>query len=350
MSSPTIQLNRVTLREAKPLIIAAMEADLVVMVMGSPGTGKSEIVHEINDEFSMVMIDHRVSTSDRTDFTGLPDFMTMPDGRRVAIMAPFVEIFPVEGTALPAGKEGWTLFLDEANHADEDTGKAMYKVMLDRAVGQHKLDPRTRIIMAGNLATDNAMVNDMGTAFGSRICVIEIYPDVNEWLADYAFPKGVDPRITAYLSRFPHRFNDFDPAVEGPFCCPRTWTMVSKLTQGKKNIKYLLPLIAGTITPGVASEFIRFNDVIDQLPDMSVILADPVGTPIPDSVELVWATTANLLANVTAEQAVVASDFIDRLDIAQQYLYYRSVIAKFPKLATDTKMMAKLAKLVQHVY
>lgn len=216
-------LYRVTPRTAKKFLLKCLYAGLAPFLQSSPGMGKSSIMRAIAAELNLKLIDHRLSTSAPEDMSGLPQFV---DG--MARFAPFAELFPVKGTPLPmnpkTGKlyDGWLIFLDEFNSATKLVQAAAYKLVLDRQVGQHDLHECTMLAMAGNLSTDRALVNPLGTAMQSRVIHIEMKVDFDEWLMDVALPQKYDQRVIAYLSQHPGKLMDFRPEhQEKTFCCPR---------------------------------------------------------------------------------------------------------------------------------
>lgn len=95
-----------TPKEATKFIKVCMDSDLVPFIQSSPGVGKSSIVRQIAKEGNLVLIDHRLSTSDPTDLNGLPRFIS---GK--SQFCPF-DIFPIEGDKVPEGTNGWLLFLN----------------------------------------------------------------------------------------------------------------------------------------------------------------------------------------------------------------------------------------------
>ena len=156
---------RVTPRKLTWLVALTLEAGLVPFISGSPGIGKSAIVKQLAKAGNLKLIDHRLSTSAPEDLSGLPHFV---NGQ--AHFAPFAGLFPIEGmTEIPEGYDGFLLFLDEFNSADRDVQKSAYKLVLDRMVGQYKLHPSVRIVCAGNLITDRAIVTELSTAMQSRM-------------------------------------------------------------------------------------------------------------------------------------------------------------------------------------
>ena len=83
-----MDLLTVGTRQAKKYLSQTLKAGLVPFIQSSPGCGKSQIVAQIAEEQGLVMIDHRLSTSDITDLNGLPRFIQGKD-REIATFVPF---------------------------------------------------------------------------------------------------------------------------------------------------------------------------------------------------------------------------------------------------------------------
>lgn len=97
--------------QAKSMITKLLMAKLVPMLVGSPGTGKSAIVHQVAKEHGLKVIDLRLAQCDPTDLLGFPTI----SGDRAGYRA--MDTFPIEGDTVPEGYNGWLLFLDELNSA-----------------------------------------------------------------------------------------------------------------------------------------------------------------------------------------------------------------------------------------
>lgn len=102
---------QVSYKQAQSLIARCIRANLVAMLEGSPGIGKSGIVHGIAKQYNLKVIDLRLSQCDPTDLLGFPQ---VEDGRSKYVP---METFPIEGDAIPEGYSGWLLFLDEFTSA-----------------------------------------------------------------------------------------------------------------------------------------------------------------------------------------------------------------------------------------
>lgn len=211
-------MYRCTPRKIKEYVRDCIYAGLVPYVHSSPGMGKSAIMESIADEEQLHLIDHRLSTSAPEDMSGLPRFDE--DGQ--ARFAPFADLFPLQSAKIPKGKQGYMLFLDEFPSAKREVQAAAYKLILDKKVGQHRLHDHLVITAAGNLMTDRAIVNPIGTAMQSRVVHLEMELNYEEWLYDVALKNNWDSRIIAYLSQFPDKLMDFKPDHnDKTFCCPR---------------------------------------------------------------------------------------------------------------------------------
>jgi MoxR-like ATPase len=102
---------QVKISQAARMITAAIQAKVVPFLKGSPGTGKSQVIHQIAESHNLELIDIRLSQCDPTDLAGFPTIQ----GNKSDYVP--MKHFPIEGDALPAGKDGWLIFLDEASSA-----------------------------------------------------------------------------------------------------------------------------------------------------------------------------------------------------------------------------------------
>lgn len=337
MSVQANDVYRVTLREARSMVIRVMDAGLVPFIVSSPGMGKSAMVKSISNEFNLNLIDHRLSASPPEDMNGLP----IPDLANNKAKYVNFNIFPTESDEIPDGFNGWLIFLDEFNQAHHQTQAASYKFLLDRMIGQENLHKNVAIMLAGNLSTDRAQVQKIGTALESRVVHIEIVSNTKNWIEDVAIPQEYDSRIIAYLSNNSTHLNDFNPNHNNKvFCCERTWEHVNKLIKQRDVSMKDLPLLAGTISPGIASSFVNFIEVFDQLVPISEIEADPDGARLPNNQMESWATVSMLIDRTNETNFETYSKYVSKMSMEFRiiYLSYVSInkkeVAKSPYFAT----------------
>ena len=356
-------MYRAAPRLAREYTLDCLYAGLVPFLQSSPGLGKSSIMKSIAKELNLKLIDHRLSTSAPEDLSGLPRF----DDDGYAYFAPFAGLFPVVGTKMPVktpavfdehGKiikeaeyyDGWLVFLDEFNSATKLVQAAAYKLILDKQVGQYDLHENCLLACAGNLSTDRALVNPLGTAMQSRVIHIEMTESFEEWLLDVALPQKYDSRVVAYLSQYPSKLMDFRPDhQEKTFCCPRTWEFMERLIQGKEVEKRKTGLYAGTITSGVAADFVEFTAVFATMPKVAEILKDPYGHLVPGDLSTKWAVVSSLLEHVDADNLTDLAIYINRFDLTFRVLFFRSVMVNHKTLRHHPAFAKAMLDLAQYL-
>ena len=97
--------------QAISMITKYIKAGLVPMLVGSPGCGKSQIIHQIAQFYNLKLIDLRLSQCDPCDLLGFPSIVGNKAGYKP------MDTFPIEGDPIPEGYSGWLLFFDEFNAA-----------------------------------------------------------------------------------------------------------------------------------------------------------------------------------------------------------------------------------------
>jgi len=268
-----------------------------------------------------------LSQCDPTDLLGFPTII----GKKAGYVP--METFPIEGDAIPDGYAGWMLFLDEFNGATPAVQAAAYKLVLDRMVGVHHLHKNVYIVCAGNLETDNAIVQSLSTALQSRLVHLELKIDHLAWL-EWAIANNIDHHITDYVKFKPGVLFTFKADhTDKTYACPRTWEFANRLlnTVGIQDPS-ILPLLTGTLSEGVAREFIGFTKIYDKLPKISTILATPEIAPIPEEPSWLFALTGSLSHNATKSNLSQLMKYIVRLPVEFQVVTLREVVRRNKEL------------------
>ena len=309
--------------QAVSIITKLIRARLVPMLQGSPGTGKSSIIHQVAKDFRLFVIDLRLAQCDPTDLGGFPHIV----GKRASYLP--MDTFPIEGDAIPEGYDGWLLFLDEMNSASLAVQSAAYKLILDRMVGKYRLHKNVAIVCAGNLETDNAIVNPMSTAMQSRMVHLELVSDLNEWL-DWAYPRGIDHRITSYLKFKPGNLYAFSPDhTDKTYACNRTWEFANRVMKvTEDNDPDRLPMLAGTLSEGVAREFLGFCKIDQDLPKIPQIVDNPEGIKVPEEPSILFALTGSIGHNASKDNLGQLMKYVNRLPKEFQVVTLREVVRR----------------------
>lgn len=345
------EIYRCTPRQTAKFVDECIYAGLVPFVQSSPGMGKSSIMRQIAKKSNLKLIDHRLSTSAPEDLSGLPEFYTNAVGQRRARFVPFGDLFPVEGDAVPDGYDGWMLFMDEFNSASKSVQAASYKLILDKMTGQHPLHERVVMTAAGNLSTDRAITNPISTAMQSRVVHLEMEINFEEWLYDVALKENYDARVIAYLSQYNSKLMDFRPDhQEKTFCCPRTWEFTNRILTNKSVVKDEdAALIAGTITSGVAVDFVQFTKVFHNLVTINEIRADPEGCRVPQDPGSKWAVIAHMMEKVDDKNFDDLATYANRFTLDFTILFFRSVLVRQPTLRQHPAFIRAMSAMSRYL-
>lgn len=321
---------QVKISQATSMITNFIMAKLVPMLKGSPGCGKSQIVHQIAANYNLKVIDLRLSQCDPTDLLGFPNI----HGKKAGYVP--METFPIEGDPVPEGYAGWLLFLDEMNAASSAVQAAAYKIVLDRMVGIHHLHKNVAIVCAGNLETDNAIVQPMSTALQSRMSHLELVVDPKEWL-DWAATKDIDYRITGYINFKPGNLYTFLPDhSDDTYACPRTWEFANRVLKVVAlTSKDALPMLSGTISEGVAREFISFCKIYQDIHTPAQIVANPEGIKVPEEPSIIFAMTGMMAHHANENNIEAFMKFVKRFPIEFQVVCLREMTRRNPSLKTN---------------
>lgn len=295
---------------ASQLIEECIEAGLVPLLKGSPGTSKSVINMRIAKKRNLYPIDVRLGNIDEVDLSGYPDL-----SGEYATYKQF-DTFPTEKTPIPEGYAGWYLFFDELTSADKDKQGAAYKIILDRLVGQEKLHSKVVVACAGNLVSDKAVAYNMSTALQSRLVHINMGIDKNDWI-EWAMGAGIDNRVISFIEYQPSFLHKFDPNhQEDTFACQRTWEFASRLLAPYKNKSVpsdRLALFAGTVSQGVARELLGFCQLSEGLVKFADIVKDPANAKVPTDPGQLYATVGMLADHFNEKDAEPAMVYISRM-------------------------------------
>lgn len=316
------------------MIESCIRTRLVPIIKGSPGCGKSQVVHQIAKEFNLKVIDLRLSQCDPTDLAGFP---TIIGGK--ADYLP-MQHFPIEGDAIPEGYAGWVLFLDEMTSAPPAIQAASYKLALDRMVGSHHLHKNCAIVGAGNLETDNAIVHPMSTALQSRLVHIELVVDAAEW-DEWATGVGnIDYRITSFNKFKPNNLFTFTPDhTDCTYACPRTWEFASRIMKVvDTSSKDFMPLLAGILGEGVAREFTSFCKIHNELLKPEQIVTDPEKVKVPTEPSVLFALTGSIANNMSPDNGEAYMKFVSRLPVEFQVVCLRETMRRNKAMLTHTSI------------
>ena len=241
-------IPQVTLGEAKT-IISALAATQSVLLLSSPGVGKSAVIRQAADEAGLECRSLLGTQIAPEDVSGIPRIV----GERSVFCPPRV-LLPEDPEAKP-----FCLFLDELPACTPDIQKAFYSLLLERRVGEYPLPKGTWVVAAGNRAEDRSLVRSLSAALVNRVTILNVKVSVPEWLK-WASSAHIRHDVLSYIIYAPHSLQRPVPATPSPFSTPRAWESLARSLDCLERAGGLTPaarkaLAFGTVSPEDAAAF-----------------------------------------------------------------------------------------------
>lgn len=293
-----------------------MRAGNSVLILGSPGIGKSALADLIARLAKRVLATVIGSNCEPTDIGGLP--IVAADGtlRRV----PLPEI-------AACVEPGHLLFLDELTGVPPSVQQPLLRLALERVAGALRLHPDTWILAAANRPEEAPAAQEISAALGNRFCQIDMRPtgdEVASYIATIGEPgsalreAAVDWAATV---RAEPRILQLSPPEESiqaglPYASPRQierglrgW-VVSRAAGRDEEI--CQAALAGCWGERPAATYLGILKYRDHLPTEAELIADPAGCKCPPEPHYQIAALG-LLARVSATDSNVAWIYCARL-------------------------------------
>lgn len=197
----------------------AYRAKRPVLLEGSTGVGKSEIVHQAAEALGVQCTILDLSLLEPPDLVGLP---VIKDGRTT--YAP--------PQLLPLGGEG-ILLLEELNRAERYIQQPALQLLTARRLHEYVLPDGWSVVAAINPEEGEYQVTPLDPALRSRFLCLNVSADRRCWLT-WAEAHDIHPAVLR-LARNHDEFLDHVP--------PRTWTFVSEVlraTQPEEMVRTVL--------------------------------------------------------------------------------------------------------------
>jgi hypothetical protein len=252
-------------------------------------------------------IDIRVGTMLPEDLTGIP----VPDlEQRMAIWLR-ATFWPEEQRD---GKRGIIAF-DELSDAPRNLQSCIYRVVLDRQIGEYKLPRGWWPVAAGNRREDRAAAQSISTALANRFAHIHVRADADCW-AQWANVNNINPLLIGFIKWRPDLIHSMAGADLLAFPSPRSWAKASLVFDQSPALRF--KLVTGIVGEGAASEVETFFKGLE-LPDFEDVVKDPHKTMIPDEPASRYALSSLLARKVTVETFPQVFKYIMRDDFGADF-------------------------------
>ena len=314
-----------------------IDANQPVMLHGSPGVGKSDVVRQIVKQRGIELIDLRLSQLDPVDLRGVPSV----DTKKHITSWNTPSFLPTDGKGI--------LFLDEINSAAQATQAAAYQLVLDRKLGDYVMPPGWTIIAAGNRSTDRAIVNQMSTALKNRFTHLNYEVNNDDW-CDWALRSNIAVEVLGFIRFRPMLLNEFEQRNDSKeerervqrlkdaqaFATPRSWEFLSKVVQQKPSADIEYELYTGIVGEGAAAEFMGYLKYYRDLPNLDALLMNPGAAKVPEEPATLYALATGLATKATQDNMERVVKYALRLPAEFQVLLMKDAIARDNDL-TQTK-------------
>lgn len=308
-----------------------------VMIHGSPGVGKSDVVRQIAKQRNIEMIDLRLSQLDPVDLRGVPSV----DTKKHVTTWNAPDFLPTSGEGI--------LFLDEINSAAQATQAAAYQLVLDRKLGDYVVPPGWAIVAAGNRTTDRAIVNQMSTALKNRFTHLNYEVNNDDW-CEWALRSSIEVAVLGFIRFRPMMLNEFEQRNSSKeeisriqrlkdaqaFATPRSWEFMSRVVaqQPSPDIEY--ELYSGIVGEGCAAEFMGYLKYYRNLPNLDALLMNPGAAKVPEEPATLYALATGLATKATPDNMERVVKYTLRMPTEFQVLLMKDAVVRDNAL-TQTK-------------
>lgn len=319
-------------------LLTCLQASQPVMIHGSPGVGKSDVVRRVAKTLNLRVIDLRLSQLDPVDLRGVPSVDRDKKATHGTTSWNTPNFFPTDGEGI--------LFLDEINSAAQATQAAAYQLVLDRRLGDYELPPGWKVIAAGNRTTDRAIVNQMSTALKNRFVHLEYEVNNEDW-CNWALQSAISVEVLGFIRFRPMHLNEFEVRNKTKeentrqqnlknakaFATPRSWEFLDRVLKQKPDQEVEYELYSGIVGEGCAAEFMGYLKYYRNLPNLDALLMNPKNTPVPTEPATLYALATGLATKATEDNMERVVQYVLRMPAEFGVLMMKDAMTRNPKLS-----------------
>ncbi len=308
-----------------------------VLLLGSPGIGKSAMMKEIATDLQFdSFIDIRGTTLRPPDLRGLM-YLFVKDGKKEAKFAP-MSLLPRDGRHL--------ILFDELPTCSMEVQAALYQLLLDRQLGEYKVPEDTVILAAGNRQEDKAGASRILTPLATRfITTLNLTSDLSNWL-QWAIPQAIRPEIIAFLQLSQKTntpaLNNFDPkSRDNSYACERSWENASHILDCITG-DTLRETLIGTIGTSAGESFSAFLAIYAEICKIPEIIAMPDVYQVPTAPDQLYSVSAALSYAADKSNLTAILTYIGRMPSEFKTLFTVDISQRHVDL-TETSVYCKFA-------
>lgn len=319
-------------RNLKGIIKHSYDRKLPVFVWGTFGIGKSYTVENVGKEYAKKMnlkYSMNAKDADAEHFVVLTIALHQFDpaeikGLPVANHEKRITEFFSTGS-LPQAGQG-IIFFDELNLAPPMVQNNAYQLIWNRQLGDYILPEGFVAIGAGNTSEDRAHVNEMAMPLKNRFGHVELrIPTVKDWCEQFAFPQGIDHRITSFLLFREDYLFKYDPEMMEEIIStpsPRTWELASRSIKGIEDLNLVEQYAGMYVSAACGMELVDFIKMSIEV-DISKIFTDKK-VIVPKEISELYALITAIISYYSKKNNIKNAEII--LDLLPSFKEEHAVI------------------------
>jgi hypothetical protein len=331
--------NFITMR-AKDLMKAltfAIVNKFPMLITGSPGIGKSDIVEQAKDAASAILncvveliLSHPV-TSDPTDYKGLPALIRskIAGNDDEAHFLPFNDLKRLIDATVPT-----IFFIDDFGQAPPAVQAACMQLLLARRINGFKVSDSVIFIACTNRQQDKAGVSGLLEPVKSRFAsIIELEVNIDDW-CEWAITHNMPETLTSFIRWRPELLNAPNPSkdiVNTPN--PRTVAYVGKLQNAGCPEELQYEIFKGAAGEAFSAGYTAFLTFYKDLPDFEQIFNTPKKALVPTEPGVLYAITGAIATRITKENVENAFVYLQRLPIEIMICAVKDTILRNKEIA-----------------
>jgi len=297
-----------------------------IVLEGSPGLGKSAIWEQIANRLGYQFEVSQPALDEPADYKGIP-----------YIVEGFADFFAPARLRLMCEATQPILWLfDDLGHTPRGVQAALMHLVHAREIGGRKISDNVFFAFATNSKKDKAGVNPIISPLADRLTKLEVHADIKSW-STWAMEAGFKPEDIAFLRFKPECLDNLKPNtdfIKGG--TPRSWTNVFQYT--KAGIVDEL-LIAGDVGMANASEYMAFQALLRELPNIDAMFLNPEGAQIPTKPSILFALSGAIVSRAEVANLDVVLKLVNRIPKDFQVWVMKDIATRIPEAQSTTSFL-----------
>jgi hypothetical protein len=323
-------------------VLTAIEVNHPIMLVGSPGTGKTSIIEQACTKAGVKLLVSHPVVSEPTDYKGLP--FPSKDGTEAHFL-PYGDLLQ-----LINAEEKLVFLLDDLGQAPSSVQAACMQMILARTIDGKKISDHVVFMACTNSREDKAGVSMILEPVKSRfVSIIKIEISTDDWVS-WALHNDIPAELIGFIRFRPNLLEKFEPTrdmTNSP--CPRTVENVAKIQNSGYDPVTWRELFSGAAGEGFANEYMAFLELFNDLQTIEEILKNPTNAIVPTQSNRLWAICGGLAANVNISNIAKILIYINRIPKAFQVMVLKDCLQKEPNIINESKVMDWVEENQSHI-